>query len=164
MKLPFAPHAARSLVRPPIMYQLDSPVECLRIMEPRGIPASPRKETPMEIRIYRKAKLTTKPTKAVRAAVEHELMISRFPKPLTTEWFLSGEFHRLPIVPAHIIKNAPLRQRDYIDAGWIVPESEHGRINREPEKASQVIHAWIVRYMVAAGAIDRAEFAVVVDH
>jgi len=117
----------------------------------------------MEIRIYRKAKLTTKPTKAVREAVEHELMISRFPKPITTDFFLSGEFHRLPVVPAHIIKNAPLRQRDHIDAGWIVPESEHGRVNREPEKASQVIHAWIVRYMVKGGAVDRAEFSVVVD-
>lgn len=117
----------------------------------------------MRILIYRKAKLTAKPTKAKREALAHELAISRISKPQVREFFESGEFHRLPIVPQHVVKNAPLRIRDHSADGWEVPEDEYGNVNREMEKASQVIHAWIIRYIVASGIIAREEFAVVVE-
>ena len=117
----------------------------------------------MRILIYRKAKSTTKPSKAKREALAHLLLLSRIEKPQTREFFESGAFHRLPIVPQHIVKNAPLRIRDHSEDGWEVPPEEYGNVNREMEKASQVIHAWIIRYIVASGIIDREEFAVVVE-
>ena len=117
----------------------------------------------MRILIYRKAKFTTKPTKAKREALAHELAIARISKPRTREFFESGEFHKLPVIPSHIVKNAPLRIRDHSADGWEVPVEEYGNVNREPEKASQVIHAWIIRYIVAAGIVERDEFSVVVE-
>ena len=118
----------------------------------------------MKIRIYRKAKISTRPTKAVRKTVENALLLARINRPELIEFFLSGEFHRLPVVPSHIIKNAALRQRDYIDAGWIIPESEYGNVRREPEKAAQTILLYLIKYLVDTGAIDRSELAIVVDY
>ena len=118
----------------------------------------------MNIRIYRKAKITARPTKAVRQAVEHALLLARVDRPELIEFFLSGEFHRLPIVPAHVVKNAPLRQRDHLNDGWIIPESEYGNVRRESEKAAQTILLYVVKYLCDTGAISRQEFAIVVDN
>jgi hypothetical protein len=117
----------------------------------------------MRILIYRKAKHTAKPSKAKREALAFELAISRIQKPAVREFFESGAFHRLPVIPQHIVKNAPLRIRDHSADGWEVPVDEYGNVNREQEKAAQVIHAWIIRYIVAAEIIERDEFAVVVE-
>lgn len=117
----------------------------------------------MRILIYRKAKITGKPTKATRENLGHLLALSRIEKPETVEFFSSGAFHRLPIVPQHIVKNAPLRMRDHGADCWEVPVEEYGNVKRGDEYAGQVIHAWIIRYIVESGMIDRTEFAVVVE-
>ena len=117
----------------------------------------------MQVLIYRKAAKTRKPTKAQREEMQHLLMLARVRKPQTEEFFMSGAFHRLPVVPSHVVKNAPLRKRDHADSGWEVPEEEYGNVKRGDEYVGQVIHAWIVRYVVAAGIVERDEFAVVVQ-
>jgi hypothetical protein len=116
-----------------------------------------------EIRIYRKAKMTGRPTKKSAETVHHALALSRVERPYVVEFFLSGDFHRLPIVPQQVIKNAPLRQRDHLNDGWIVPESDYGRGHRGPEKVGQTLLLWIVRYFCDTGVINRDEFAIVVD-
>lgn len=118
----------------------------------------------MHIRIYRKGKVTGRPTKAVRQAVENALLLARVDRPELIEFFLSGAFHKLPVVPPHVIKNAPLRQRDHLKDGWIIPEEEYGNVRREPEKAAQTILLYVIKYLVDTGAIDRSELAIVVDY
>jgi hypothetical protein len=115
------------------------------------------------IRIYRKAKRTAKPTKAKRDTVTHALALSRVDRPNVVEFFMSGEFHRLPIVPPHVVKNPALRRRDHANDGWIVPVADYGRGNREESKLTQQLLLFIVRYFVDTGVIDRDEYSIVVD-
>lgn len=117
----------------------------------------------MRIVIYRKAKVTSKPTKATRATAERVVELSRFPRPEVNNLFLSGAFHRLPIVPAHVVKNAPLRQLDHWDDGFEVPEDEYGNIGRGEAQAAQSLYIYILRTFVDTGLVDRSEVAVVVD-
>lgn len=115
------------------------------------------------IRIYRKAKRTAKPNKAKREAVADALALSRIARPNVVELFTSGDFHRLPVVPPHVIKNPALRRRDHLGDGWIVPTSDYGRGAREESKLTQQLLLFIVRYFVETGVIDRDEYAIVVD-
>lgn len=119
------------------------------------------------ILIYRKAVAapTKKPTKAKVAALRHALALARVTRDDLVAFFISGEFHRLPAIPAHVVKNPALRRRDHMNEGdcYVLSVSDLGRAMTNPDTVAMSVRIWIEKHLVATGIVGRDEFAVVVE-
>jgi len=131
-----------------------------------------RKETsmtpePFIVRLFHKqcAAPTKRPTKAVLAKADHELALSRVRRNDLESFIRSGGFHRLPALPANVVKNAALRRRDYSGPEWcyIITVNDLGRSMRSPSTAAMSIRIWLTRYYAETGVINLDQFAIVVD-
>jgi hypothetical protein len=117
------------------------------------------------ILLYRKvgASPTKRPTKALIAALAHALMLARVQRPALVEFFTSGQFHRLLALTPQVVKNPALRRRDHMGDAYVIEASDLGRAKGDPEVVAMSVRIWIERYIVAAGIINRDEFAIVVE-
>jgi hypothetical protein len=117
--------------------------------------------------MYRKevAGPTKKPTKAQAKELAHALALARVKRDDLVAFVLSGAFHKLPAIPAHVVKNPALRRRDHSAIGdcYILTPADLGRAASSPETVSMAARIWIERYLVATGIIGRDEFAIVIE-
>jgi hypothetical protein len=117
--------------------------------------------------MYRKAVAgpTKKPTKAQAKALDHALALARVKREDLVSFVLSGGFHKLPAIPAHVVKNPALRRRDHFAPGdcYILTPADLGRASSSAETVSMAARIWIDRYLVATGIIGRDEFAIVIE-
>lgn len=117
--------------------------------------------------LYRKtvAGPTKRPTKAKAKDLAHALALSRVNRDDLVSFILAGGFHRLPAIPAHVIKNPALRRRDHMGEGscYVLSVSDLGRATTSPDTVAMSVRIWIEKYLVAAGIIGRDEFAIVVE-
>ena len=117
--------------------------------------------------MYRKAVAgpTKKPTKAQAKELAHALALSRVNRDDLVAFILSGGFHKLPAIPAHVVKNPALRRRDHSAPGdcYILTPADLGRASSSAETVSMAARIWIDRYLVATGIIGRDEFAIVIE-
>lgn len=119
------------------------------------------------VMLYRKAVAgpTRKPTKAQAKELAHALALSRVNRDDLVAFVLSGAFHKLPAIPAHVVKNPALRRRDHSAIGdcYVLTPADLGRATTSAETVSMAARIWIDRYLVATGIIGRDEFAIVID-
>lgn len=116
------------------------------------------------IRIYRKVAGTKgrKPTKAQRAAVEERVAtFARVQRPALLEFFLSGEFTKLPALSPSVIDNRARRVTDHADAGWTVPTDSLGRKGVADASQAQSILLWIKKNL--SDVVNPDEVSVVVE-
>jgi len=119
------------------------------------------------ILLYRKTATpqTKKPTKAKVAELRHALALARVTRDDLVAFFISGEFHRLPAIPAHVVKNPALRRRDHMNEGdcYVLSVSDLGRATTNPDTMAMSVRIWIEKHLVPAGIVGRDEFAIVVE-
>lgn len=118
----------------------------------------------MTIRIYRKeaAHRSRKPVKAVRVETERRIAaLARVQRPALQEFFLSGEFHKLPALSPQVIDNRALRMLDHAEAGWDVPTDSLGRKGTADASQAQSIILWIKKNL--GDVVNPDEVSVVVE-
>lgn len=116
------------------------------------------------IKVYRKesAHPTRKPVKAVRAETERRIAaLARVHRPSLQDFFLSGDFHKLPALSPQIIDNRALRILDHASAGWEVPADSLGRKGSADSSQAQSIILWIKKNL--AGVVNPDEVSIVVE-
>jgi len=106
---------------------------------------------------------TKKPTKAVVLNLEYELALARVQRPDLVQFFVTGQFHKLPAVPAAVIKNPALRRRDYGEQCYVLTPADLGRATTSPQTIAMAVRQWIEKYLVPAGVIARDQFAIVIE-
>jgi hypothetical protein len=112
------------------------------------------------IRIYRKGEVG-KVTKADADAIRRTTAIAcRVQRPALLEFFLSGEFGKLSVVPAQVIDNRAARILEHHTCGWTVPGDSLGRKGQVDASQAQSILLWIKKNVPA---IDAASVSVVVE-
>lgn len=119
----------------------------------------------MRICLYRKisATPTKRPTKAAIAALEFELALSRVHRDDLVAFITSGTFHKLPALPAHVVKNPALRRRDHGSDCYVLTLSDLGRAQSSPQTIAMSVRQWIEKYLVASGLLAHDEFAIVIE-
>ena len=119
------------------------------------------------LRLYRKEcnAPTKKPTKATLAKADNELALSRVRRSDLESFLRSGAFHKLTPLPAHVIKNAALRRRDYRSSEfcYVITPADLRRATTNAGTVSMSIRIWMTRYYADTGVIDLGEFAIVID-
>lgn len=119
------------------------------------------------LRLYRKecSGPTKKPTKATLAKADNELALSRVRRSDLETVLRSGAFHKLTALPAHVIKNAALRRRDYRSPEfcYVITANDIGRATTSAGTVSMSIRIWMTRYYADTGVLNMDEFAIVID-
>lgn len=121
------------------------------------------------LKIYRKSSPTPtrKPSAAKAKAVAEALRVARVQRPELLDFFLSGEFHRLPAIPAAVIDNPVKRITEHGDEAWAIPEGSMGRApksgERDYQSTGQSILLWCKKYLCETGVVSPDEISIVVE-
>ena len=119
------------------------------------------------ILLYRKIATpqTKKPSKVKVAELRHALALARVTRDDLVAFFVSGEFHKLPAIPGHVVKNPALRRRDHMFDGdcYVLSALDLGRAMTNPDTVAMSVRIWIEKHLVPAGIVGRDEFAIVVE-
>lgn len=171
----FPARSDRSLARPPLMFTSSLRMKYAPETSSTTAGKRPRRETTMETetntegvaRLYRKEcnGSSRKPTKATLVAVDKELALSRVRRHDLESFIRSGAFHKLTPLPAHVIKNAALRRRDYQtpEYCYTLTEGDLGRAKANLGTQTMSARIWLIRYYADTGAIETEEIAIVMD-
>jgi hypothetical protein len=126
-----------------------------------------QESTTYVLRLYRKecSAPTKKPTKATLAKADNELALSRVRRSDLESFLRSGAFHKLTALPAHVIKNAALRRRDYRSPEfcYVITINDIGRATTNAGTVSMSIRIWMTRYYADTGVLNIDEFGIVID-
>ena len=108
-----------------------------------------------------------KVTKARLTEITDALRVARVQRPNVVEFFLSGEFASLTVVPQSVIDNPLRRREEFPDAGWVIPATDLGREPKKGERdwhsTSQSILLWVKKYLCDTGWLEYDDIAVVVE-
>lgn len=121
--------------------------------KPVTTPATTTPERVIVIRHKADGKPSSKPTKAAIAATLAALKLARVARPSLVEFFTSGQFHAMPMIPQAIIDNPERLWEEFgtADTYWIVPADSLGRAPKNGERdwdsTAQSILLWIKKHM-----------------
>ena len=117
------------------------------------------------IKVYRKAVSGGKgraPGKAKRVQVEERIdTFARVKRPSLQDFFLSGDFAKLPALSPQVIDNRPRRITDHAEDGWEVPVDSLGRKGTADASQAQSILLWVKKNL--ADVVNPEEVSVVVE-